>query len=122
MKGLVATEGITSIPLGDALDVAAILSHYYEFEVEETKEIIPLWKVEQGRSYNLILTTGGGLTRYKTNDQVVITGFLHKTPCIRFLTRNNMTSDLVGEKITLLHAEQICRNLPGSPCNSIGTS
>ncbi|MBN2684994.1 MAG: GH3 auxin-responsive promoter family protein [Pontiellaceae bacterium] len=111
-KGLVATEGITSIPLGQRLDVSAIRSHYYEFECEETRQIFPLWEVQPDRTYHLILTTGGGLYRYRTHDLVRITGLIRRTPCIHFLTRNNMTSDLFGEKITLAHAEQICSTLP----------
>lgn len=111
-KGLVATEGITSIPLGERLDVAAVRSHYYELEHEETGALIPLWEVKPEHTYHLILTTGGGLYRYRTHDLVQITGWFRRTPCIHFLTRNNMTSDLFGEKITLAHAEQICSNLP----------
>ena len=113
-KGLVATEGITSIPLGSTLDVAAVRSHYYEFESEETGQLTPLWEVKPNHTYHLILTTGGGLYRYRTHDLVRITGFVQRTPCIHFLTRNNMTSDLFGEKITLAHAERICAELPCS--------
>ncbi len=111
-KGLVATEGITSIPLGSTLDVAAIRSHYFEFECEDSLKLIPLCKVERGQTYHLILTTGGGLYRYRTNDRIEVTGFRHRTPCLRFLTRNNMTSDLFGEKISQAQAERICGNLP----------
>ena len=111
-KGLVATEGITSIPLGKTLDVAAVRSHYYEFECEKTGELVPLGEVVPGNVYHLILTTGGGLCRYRTHDRVQITGSFRRTPRIQFLTRNNTTSDLFGEKITLAHAERICSTLP----------
>ena len=112
-KGLIATEGITSIPLGSTPDIAAVRSHYYEFEEQKTKKILPLWKLKPGQTYQLILTTGGGLCRYRTHDLVTVTGFFHRTPRLHFLTRSNMTSDLFGEKIALAQAEQICNTLPG---------
>jgi len=111
-KGLVATEGITSIPQGQTCNIAAIRSHVYEFECEKTHQILPIWKIESGKTYHLILTTGGGLTRYKTHDLIQVDGFTGRTPRIRFLTRNNITSDLVGEKISLAQAETICQNIP----------
>jgi len=111
-KGLIATEGITSLPLGANSNITALRSHYYEFVSQKTGKLLPLWEIEQGQVYHLILTTGGGLYRYQTNDLVTVDGFFHRTPRLRFLTRNNMTSDLVGEKISLAHAERICKNLP----------
>jgi hypothetical protein len=111
-KGLIATEGITTIPLGAQPDITAIRSHYYEFECQNTKQLHPLWEIKKGNIYHLILTTGGGLYRYKTRDLVEVTGFIHKTPCLKFITRNNTISDLVGEKISQAQAEEICRRLP----------
>jgi hypothetical protein len=111
-KGLVATEGITSIPLGSQINVAAVRSHYYEFECPDSGRLLPLWQIEPGKTYHLILTTGGGLYRYATNDLVETTGIMRRTPCIRFLTRSNLTSDLFGEKISLAQAESICHALP----------
>jgi hypothetical protein len=111
-KGLIATEGITSIPIGCSPDQLAINSHFFEFECEKTKTVFPLWKIETGNSYHLLLTTGGGLYRYKTHDSVRITDMKNGLPTIQFLTRNNFTSDLVGEKISLEQAEAICRNIP----------
>jgi hypothetical protein len=111
-KGLIATEGITAIPLGTTSDVTTVRSHFYEFEATETNSIIPLWKIEKGKQYHLILTTGGGLYRYATNDIVQVCGFIRQTPRLKFLTRNNITSDIVGEKISLAQAQNICQRIP----------
>lgn len=111
-KGLIATEGISTIPLGTKENIAAVGSHYYEFENEESKERLPLWNLEKGAVYHLILTTGGGLYRYCTHDLVKVSGMFGKTPCLEFQTRNNMTSDLVGEKIALSQAQLICSSIP----------
>ena len=111
-KGLLATEGITSFPLGSHENVAAVRSHYYEFQSEENGDLLPLWELEAGKTYSVVLTTGGGFIRYRTHDRVKVTGFLHRTPCLQFLNRDNQTSDLVGEKISQAQALEICNTLP----------
>jgi hypothetical protein len=111
-KGLLATEGICSFPLGQHSNVAAVRSHYYEFICIESGDVFPLWKLRSGKTYSVVLTTGGGLYRYRTHDLVEVTGFLHRTPCLRFLHRDNQTSDLVGEKISQAQAEEICAGIP----------
>lgn len=114
-KGLVATEGITSIPLGTVENVAAVRSHFYEFESLETGAIHPLWALEPGKRYHLLLTTGGGLYRYKTDDQISVAGCAGRTPCLRFMARSNLASDLFGEKISQEQAERIVSDLPCRP-------
>lgn len=111
-KGLLATEGISSFPLGGHSNVAAVRSHYYEFICAESGDILPLWKLQTGKTYSVVLTTGGGLYRYRTHDLVEVTGFRHRTPLLRFLHRDNQTSDLVGEKISQGQADEICAGIP----------
>lgn len=110
-KGLIATEGITSIPLCRKQDVLAICSHFYEFETDQGK-IISFGELQKGKTYHLLLTTSGGFVRYKTHDLVKVRGFYRKLPCLEFITRNNYTSDIFGEKISLKQAEEICRKIP----------
>jgi hypothetical protein len=109
-KGLLATEGITSLP--DEIDGSPRLaaeSHWHEFLDEEGSHV-PLQDLRIGQRYEVLLTTAGGLFRYRGGDQVeVIAGGL--LPRMRFVGRTGITSDLVGEK---LHEQQILAALAES--------
>ncbi len=109
-KGLLATEGIVSFPLISAGgSVLAYRSHFYEF-VTETGDVLQAHELEPGMSCSPLLTTSGGLYRYKLGDRVSIEGFYRELPVLRFLGRER-TSDLVGEKITELFAAGVLNNL-----------
>ena len=50
---------------------------FYEFlpieEIDsETPEVYPIWEIEQGRTYELIITAANGLWRYRVGDTVTI--------------------------------------------------
>ncbi len=120
-KGLLATEGVTSFPIksshGSAL---AIRSHVFEFQPIETAEDLTrpakwAWELEQGRRYQVLLTTGGGLYRYAIGDEIEVTGFIRQCPLLRFTGRAGVQSDLVGEK---LH-EQHVRDAITRSCESL---
>jgi len=97
-KGLVATEAIVTLPLGD-LRPLAIRSHFFEFR-DEGGVVHPAWSLEQGKTYAVIVTTGGGLYRYQTGDLVEVTGFYRDTPSLRFLGKEDNISDHYGEKLS----------------------
>jgi GH3 auxin-responsive promoter len=97
-KGLLATEGVVSIPFG-GLHPLAVRSHFLEFE-DDAGAIRLASEIERGRQYKVILTTGGGLVRYRLNDRVEVDGLVDKTPSIRFVGRAGMISDLRGEKLS----------------------
>ena len=106
-KGLLATEGVVSIPMGPSQQhVCAITSHILEFQ-DDKDEVLPAWDVKIGESYRVILTTAGGLYRYQLKDRVKVTGFYNRAPCIRFLNRAGIVSDCVGEKLHIEHVEDI---------------
>ena len=52
-----------------------------------------------GGVYSVVVTTGGGLYRYRLEDRVEVTGFAGRTPSLRFLGREGHVSDLRGEKL-----------------------
>ncbi|MEK7270688.1 MAG: GH3 auxin-responsive promoter family protein, partial [Planctomycetota bacterium] len=105
-KGLVATEGVVSFPFGTTgRKVCAIRSHFLEFLDAGTGDIRFAWELERGRTYSVVLTTGGGLYRYRLHDQIRVTDFIGQAPCLEFVSRDNLVSDLVGEKLDLLHVE-----------------
>lgn len=111
-KGLTATEGIVSFPFGDSgLQPCAVRSHFFEFIDIETGKIHCAWELKEGREYSVVLTTGGGLYRYRLHDVVRISGYYHRTPCIKFIARDNLVSDLVGEKLNSWHVEESIRSV-----------
>jgi hypothetical protein len=105
-KGLIATEGFVSLPLGGREGSAlAVRSHFFEFAPVDSQggvdESSPLLahQLEGGRRYAVILTTAGGLYRYRLNDTVVVTARERECPLIRFSGRHGYVSDWFGEKL-----------------------
>jgi hypothetical protein len=101
-KGLLATEGVVSIPWGAGPGaVLAVSSHVLEFVDDEAPEARPrlAHELEQGRTYSVLLTTSGGLHRYALGDRVRVVGRTAATPRIEFLGRERLVSDLCGEKL-----------------------
>jgi hypothetical protein len=97
-KGLVATEGMVSLPFA-GMHPLAIRSHFLEFE-DSHGQCHGAEDLKQDEEYAVLLTTGGGLYRYRLQDRVLVDGFVASTPSIRFLGKANMTSDRCGEKLT----------------------
>ena len=97
-KGLLATEACVTIPFAGQHPVA-VRSHFFEF-ANEAGQIHRVHELEFGRTYEVIVTTGGGLWRYRLCDCVQVTGFLDKTPSLRFIGRSGNVSDLFGEKLS----------------------
>ena len=112
-KGLLATEGMVSLPLdeegGDP--VAAVGTSVLEFQ-NDAGRAYTCDQVTVGGEYKVLLTTSAGLYRYALGDRVRVTGFWHDAPRLHLLGRGDATSDLCGEKLTeafvlcaLRHAE-----------------
>lgn len=98
-KGLLATEGAVTIPvLGKYLP--AYYSHFFEFLDVESREIKLIDKLEINKQYEVIITTGSGLYRYQLHDLVRVKSFYNQLPELEFLGKNNVVSDLVGEKLS----------------------
>ena len=116
-KGLLATEGITTLPISGCL-LPALTSHYYEF-ADEADNIHPLHQLQHGARYRLILTTQGGLYRYDTQDWLLAQASPYaNVPSLHFIGRSSLTSDLVGEKLTEAFVAQAIRQTlaPVSGC------
>ncbi|MGZ5443957.1 MAG: hypothetical protein ACXW5U_03490 [Thermoanaerobaculia bacterium] len=95
-KGLLSTEGFVSIPF-DGASVLAYRSHFYEFR--DGDDVRLAHELEVGKRYDVILTTGGGLRRYDTEDIVEVTGYRQQAPILKFIGRANHVSDHFGEKL-----------------------
>jgi hypothetical protein len=131
-KGLLATEGVVSFPLaagdsggppGAAGPVLAIRSHFFEFLPPPSLLAAappPGWpapcaphtrpllahELAPGGCYSVVVTTGGGLYRYRLHDLVQVTGSLDGVPRIRFLGKEAHLSDRFGEKVDERHVRQ----------------
>lgn len=98
-KGLLATEGVVTIPLhAAAAPVAAVGSHFLEFLAGGTSSL--LHELDAGATYEVVLSTGGGLYRYRLGDLVRVEGRLHATPMLAFVGRADGRVDLAGEKLS----------------------
>lgn len=91
-KGLLATEGVVSFPLCRQLGSAlAVRSHFFEFlPVASSGKTGPprlAHELEHGGQYAVVITTGGGLYRYKLGDLVEVAGNFDQCPLIRFVGR-----------------------------------
>lgn len=97
-KGLLATEGVVSFPLGDHRPLA-VRSHFFEFE-DARGAIHPAWDLRVGEQYSLVMTTGGGLYRYALRDAVVVDGYYRDTPSLEFVGKTDSVVDHRGEKLS----------------------
>jgi hypothetical protein len=97
-KGLIATEAFVSLPFGGQHPLA-INTHFFEF-LGADGQVRLSEALEHGGEYEVVVTTGGGLWRYRLGDRVKVTGFVGKTPSIRFLGRGGNISDQRGEKLS----------------------
>lgn len=97
-KGLIATEGIISIPFKGHHPLA-IRSHYLEFEDDAGCTFLAP-ELQENHEYNVILTNGGGLCRYRLDDRIAVDGMLGRTPSIRFVGKSAQISDRMGEKLS----------------------
>jgi hypothetical protein len=97
-KGLIASEGIVSIPYGTSCPLA-IRSHYLEFEDDDAM-VSGADRLRRNQAYRVLLTTMGGLCRYRLNDIVRVDGHIGRTPTVRFVGKAGLVSDLAGEKLS----------------------
>lgn len=102
-KGLLATEAFMTIPWrGADGGVAGIYSHFFEFCNTSTGLFSRYSKLTRDTTYEILLTTMGGLYRYRIGDIVKVTGYDTESgmPVLRFVGRDNKVSDLFGEKLS----------------------
>lgn len=121
-KGLLATEGVVSLPwlarrrrravedpaLGPLVPSEtplAITSHVLEFMDEDGQPRRPS-ELELGARYVPLLTTAGGFVRYRLGDEIVCTGRVGRTPTVAFAGKADAVSDLCGEKLHATHAQR----------------
>ena len=109
-KGLIATEGIATFPWRGAGNALALRSHFFEFFEGEPGPAAARPKLAQeletGRRYSIVLTTSGGLYRYRMGDLVEVTGWLGGCPLLGFRGKEDGVVDLAGEKLNAAHVRR----------------
>jgi hypothetical protein len=100
-KGLLATEGIMTIPI-EGLGKRLTDSHFFEFKTEHG-EFLTKDNLEAGQCYEIILTTSGGLYRYDIGDIVEYKGNM----CFDFVGKSGNVSDYFGEKLNEVHVRKV---------------
>lgn len=111
-KGILATESAITIPLQSACNpVLAARSAFFEFIEAESGKIFLAHQLQQNKIYSLVITTYGGLYRYCLGDLVKLTGYYHNFPCFAFIGKEEMVSDLCGEKLNAGHIKQILASI-----------
>ncbi len=108
-KGLIATEAFVSLPFAGQRPVAAS-SHFFEF-LDDAGHAHLLDQLQDGGEYSVVVTTAGGLYRYRLHDRVKVESRLEATPCLRFLAREDRVSDRAGEKLSEGHVAAVFERL-----------
>ena len=107
-----ASEGFFAIQdRNNEEDLLLMLDYgiFYEFipmDVYGTieQEVIPLWEIEVGKNYAIIITTNSGLWRYKIGDTV---RFTSKSPYrIKVTGRTKHHINVFGEELIIENAEE----------------
>ncbi len=77
-------------------------SCFYEFipAGEDTDKVLTLDELEDGKQYEILITTQAGLYRYHLKDVIEVKGFRNKTPLISFVYRKGQYFNIAGEKFS----------------------
>jgi len=110
-KGLLATETFVSFPFASHRPLA-INSHFFEF-LDCTGRVGLAEDLGVGHEYEVVVTTGGGLWRYRLGDRVRVDGLVEKTPSLTFIGRGGNVSDLFGEKLSEMFVAEVLGELVG---------
>ncbi len=111
-KGLLATEGIVTLPLHEVCPLA-VRSHFFEF-IDAAGEARLAGDLEMGHEYAVVMTTGGGLYRYQLQDRIRVAGYLARTPVLQFLGKEDRQCDLAGEKLSEGFVSMVIEKLCGA--------
>ena len=108
--GYMASEGRVTVPTEDwtPAGLPSLNTGYYEFIPEEEEgalspSVLSIDELERGRRYSILLTTAGGLYRYRIDDIVEVTGFPGGVPLLSFIRKAGEMASIMGEKMHVNH-------------------
>ncbi|MEQ8288139.1 MAG: GH3 auxin-responsive promoter family protein [Gammaproteobacteria bacterium] len=95
--------GIT-IDVTTNAQIPALHENFFEFSEKHEYEsgnmkLLTIEQIKMGEQYYIFATTQNGLYRYDINDIVEVTGYLNKTPLIKFVQKGSGVTNLTGEKL-----------------------
>lgn len=113
-KGLLATEGVVTVPLADlSAPLLALNSGFFEFRCDDGRMLLA-HELDVGLEAEVVMSTWGGLLRYTSADRVRVAGHYGHTPLLTFLGRRGGVSDLCGEKLSETFVANVLASLvPG---------
>ncbi len=122
--GYGASEGKFNIPTKPETPsgVLSSFSVFFEFLPQDGTAPLLAHEVEDGQYYELVITTYGGLYRYRTHDLVCVDGFLGNTPNIYFISKQSDVANLAQEKIPGPQLARILNDASaalGYPCHCL---
>jgi len=111
-KGLLATEATITIPFHisgsePCAPILAITVHFFEFMDAADGKIYLAHQLEKDHVYEVIVTTSGGLYRYRLYDLVRVAGYCGRAPCLQFMGKTETVSDHFGEKLHEAHVRTV---------------
>lgn len=89
-----ATEGWINVPTenerdGGPVHPGGVICEFIEKGREIAREnLLPLWNLEPGKTYEIFLTNQMGLVRYRLFDWVKCTGHFHRSPIVEFVGKS----------------------------------
>jgi len=111
-KGLLSTEAVVTVPDATGQPRLAADSGFFEFMDGQGAVHLP-GELRTGHLYEVLITTSGGLYRYRTHDLVECGPPGEQGPIINFVGRDDLHSDLVGEKLTEAFVARCLKAVPG---------
>lgn len=112
-KGLLATEGVISIPMCRySADLLAITSGFYEF-IDSSGNVLLANELLQDEVYHVLITNHSGLYRYDIGDQVRVTGKADSVPLLEFIGRSHSDIDICGEKLSEAFVYRAMQSIKG---------
>lgn len=104
--GYVASEFRGTVTLGRRPEsgLPTLFAHFFEFVERDLWDLgeprfLTLDQLRKGIDYYVIVTTPSGLYRYFINDIVRVTGYLHRTPLLKFVQKGRGVTSITGEKL-----------------------
>ncbi len=86
---------------------------YFEFipeeQIDAPSDFLTVGEVEEGKRYEIVLTTLSGLWRYRIGDVVEIAGFLGESPVVRICYRKDLVISLLDEKMNTMQLDGAVR-------------
>ncbi|MEQ9495519.1 MAG: GH3 auxin-responsive promoter family protein [Deltaproteobacteria bacterium] len=112
-----ATEGWMNVPradgsLGGPLHPGAHVVELLPLGSEpHARNLVPMWALEPGQSYEIVLTTAMGLVRYRLQDVVTCTGHFHRSPIVHFSHKSANQISLGPASVSEAELVQVLKQL-----------